>query len=446
MGGLPFLDQPNNHVRYPARAYSQSRRAPDVQLDQPFATDEARSTDHVPRQQGVDEGNPTQVQPTIEYDHTMAQDEAPQDTTPQDAAPQDTTPQDAATQDATPRDEADQVQQVSTGLSTSQTPSKGSTSTVMRLTRARLLEISVQKPKPRAENILEPYDGPLEPEPHAAAEMPQSNVRRSLQPASRKWRRNSKPVSRHRSANKSAERNSDDEQERPKRKTTRWSQGMLVKPRRKSHMLRDLEPHNISPERESEQPKRRTTRSSQRVSAKPRRKSQMLREIEPHNLTPERESKPNRKTSIGSLDVPRTRGSRQVFQNIMEGKPEGDKINYNLRDMMITQFCGGPKRTKTFYPEDSVNLEPPSHQRQLKPRNKRNSWTNEDNDNVDDDEGEDEDEEKYMTGNGKINAQSHAQPKSVRQAMPRKGKDSNDKVATESVWSRGDRVSGQSSS
>ena len=86
---------------------------------------------HVSSQRGVDEENPTQAQPTIEFDYTMVRDEAPRDAAPQDTAPQDTIPQDEALQ-------------VSTRLNTSPTPSKGSTSTIMHLKSPPPLRIRIE--------------------------------------------------------------------------------------------------------------------------------------------------------------------------------------------------------------------------------------------------------------------------------------------------------------
>ncbi len=137
-------------------------------------------------------------------------------------------------------------------------------------------------------------------------------------------------------------------------------------------MIRELEPHNQSPEPdlgpEQEQPPLKTAHSSRPKQQKSQRKSVMLREIEAHNQSPEPESDVevellcHLKDDWG--DVPLTRSVSNNLVNFVKGEPPKPRKNLNLRTLMLAEFSGIEKGTKTFYREDNTNFGSSSHQTQ----------------------------------------------------------------------------------
>lgn len=140
---------------------------------------------------------------------------------------------------------------------------------------------------------------------------------------------------------------------------------------RKPRMLSELEPHNESPEPDSETGvavyrKTRTSASSHLASSKPVRKSLMLREIEAHNQSPEPESDRQIEALYGLTDdwsdVHLTRKTRKDLVNLIKGKPPESRDSLNIRRLMLAEFSGIGKGTKTFYAEGKVGLSSDRHQ------------------------------------------------------------------------------------
>ncbi len=230
--------------------------------------------------------------------------------------------------------------------------------------------------------------------------------------------------------------------QRPQARSSRTAQ----KPKRKPAMLRGLEPYNKFPEpdsessshtnqhvaptkrkRNSKQPRkvknvnknpdpssdsepiavrRRTTRLSQPASVK---RERLLRELKAHNQSPESESKPELGIDVlnEAKNAPMTRRARRDTENFIQDKTPSPKKDLNVKHLMLAQFSGKPKGTKTFYPEKDGNLGRSSHKRKQGSRKEVN---------VGDDE--DDDEEEYWAKDGKSAGQSHPQPMSSRPTMP----------------------------
>ena len=196
----------------------------------------------------------------------------------------------------------------------------------------------------------------------------------SLQPAVRKSKRRSNMVRELEPHNQSPE------SDIPQSITAGSTQRALSRPKRKTKMVHGREGHNTSSESDSgpeqEEPLRKTARSTRPTQPKSQRKSVMLREIEAHNLSPEPESDvegemlSHLKDDWG--DVPLTRSVSNNLVNFVKGELPTPRKNLNLRARMLAEFSGVPKGTKTFYPEDSSIFASSSHQRQQRvARNKK---------------------------------------------------------------------------
>ena len=214
-------------------------------------------------------------------------------------------------------------------------------------------------------------------------------------------------------------------------------------------MIRELEPHNQTPEPdlgpEQEQPLRKTARSSRSKQRQSQRKSVMLREIEAHNQSPEPESDAevemicHLKDDWG--DVPLTRSVSNNLVNFVKGEPTTPRKNLNLRALMLAEFSGIEKGTKTFYREDNSNFGSSLHQRQQGLGKNMNFRDGE----------EDEEGDLPESGvHGVPNGQSHSQwtpsrgiiPRQVEQSVGDCGRDQ--KLATESATMRWANRKGQS--
>ena len=177
-------------------------------------------------------------------------------------------------------------------------------------------------------------------------------------------------------------------------------------------MLRELEGYNQSPEpnsdfeQESLRPK--TARSS---ISKPLGEPLMLREIAAHNLSPEPDSEPDVRQICNLMQNWRgarlTRSASRDVENFVKGKPPVPRKSLNLNTLMLAEFSGIEKGTKTFYAEDSIKLEASS--------SKRQSEFKMESDFLD----EEENEEEYLPKKIRTNGRSHRQSILTRGKMPR---------------------------
>ena len=227
----------------------------------------------------------------------------------------------------------------------------------------------------------------------------------------------------------------------------RSKQPTVRKSKRKSNLLRELEAHNQSPEPDAEQekPRLRTARSVQRVPPGPRRKSLLLRELEAHNQSPEAESE-SEIEPLGNLkddwrDTPLTRSASRNLENFVKARPSTPRKNLNLETLMLAEFSGMKKGTKTFYAEHSSSLGPSSSYQRQQDFRKEMSFPVED---------EEEDEEEDWAQHIGTKGQSYPQPMPTRGKMRRqvkKSKGSNQRdqnLAAELAWLRWDNQKGQS--
>ena len=236
------------------------------------------------------------------------------------------------------------------------------------------------------------------------------------------------------------------------------SQQALRKSKHKLRMLRELEGFNKSPEPSSdcEQDNLRINnrRSSKSVPPKIRRRSVMLRELEAHNQSPELDSEPEMET-LRDLkddwsDAPWTRSVRKELVNLVKGRPVTPRKDLNVGRLMLTEFSGMKKGTKTFYAEDS-NLEA-SYRVQRKSRKERDFWGEEDDEEEDwkDEEEDLQDEEENSPKTLEINARNHRQPMATRQKALRQVETSleksqrNKEFAVDLAWRTWDNQKGQS--
>lgn len=222
---------------------------------------------------------------------------------------------------------------------------------------------------------------------------------------------------------------------------------VLPKPKYDSKMLRELEDHNKSPEpaSESEQAKlqHETTRSkSQPTSPKSCRKSLMLREIEAHNRSPE----PGSGLEIATIcalkndwrDVTLTRSARKDLLNFIKDKPPTPRKNLNLDTLMLAELNGMDRGRETFHTESSDNHGPSSYRKQQNVR-KEVSFGD-----------EEEDEEEDLPKDIKTNGRSNPQPMPTRRTMPWqversiRNSQQNQKLAAEFAWWTWDNRKGQS--
>lgn len=226
------------------------------------------------------------------------------------------------------------------------------------------------------------------------------------------------------------------------KQATNSSQPASQKRRRTSKMLRELEAHNRSPKGspDSEQDEIfvRNRRSSQSVSLEPKRKSKLLRELEAHNQSPEPEpGRHDLKDDWG--DFGRTRGARKELEDIFNGTPSTPRKSMSVKTLMLEQFSGKEKDTKTFYAEDDSDLALRSCRRQ---QNCMNAMFEE--------EGDEEGEEEDFLQNLRTNGRSHPQLIPARRTrpsqanMPIRNRQRVEDVATEMVWPTLDKQKGQS--
>ena len=160
----------------------------------------------------------------------------------------------------------------------------------------------------------------------------------------------------------------------------------LSKPERTSKHLGKLKRYNKSPEPDSdseqEESSLKAPHSSQQTRQKPQRRSLLLREIEAHNQSPEPESNLEVEVLYHLEDhwgnVPLTRSVRQKLVDVVKGEPSTPRKNLNFNKLMLAEFSGVKKGTKTFYAEGSSNFEPSSHQRQQGVRRDLSSGNEED--------------------------------------------------------------------
>ena len=89
----------------------------------------------------------------------------------------------------------------------------------------------------------------------------------------------------------------------------------------------------------------------------------MLRELEAYNESPEGDSEPDSEI-LDDLKAHLTRSARHNLINISKNRPLSPRKNLNLRTLMLAEFSGMPKGTKSFYPEDNSNVGLHSDRRQ----------------------------------------------------------------------------------
>ena len=170
----------------------------------------------------------------------------------------------------------------------------------------------------------------------------------------KKRKRNSQMLREIQPHNKSPERRAEAASESTQR-TTRKSRKL----KRNLKMLREIQPHNESPEPRSEiapeSPQPSVRGSSQPALPKGKRKSNMLRELEAFNDSPEGDSEPDVEM-LEDLKGHLTRSVRHDLMNLSKNRPLSPRKNLNLRTLMLAEFSGMPKGTKTFYPQDNSNV------------------------------------------------------------------------------------------
>lgn len=259
----------------------------------------------------------------------------------------------------------------------------------------------------------------------------------STQSAERKPKRKSKMLRELEPHNESPEPESEPEPKVHQPTTAGSSQPAQPRQKGKSRTLRELEDCNKSPEPDSDSEQEivrpKTRRSSQPAVSTPGRKSNLLREIEPYNLSPEPESE---------LDIETreflTRSARKDFIAFVKGKPPTPRKNLNLRALMLAQFSGLEEGTKTFYTEDNGNLTPSSYQKQQELRKGV--------DFRDDEEDEEEDWSKIIQTVGRYHPQRISTRRTIARQVGNSAEDSqlNQKLAAELVWSTWDKQKGQS--
>lgn len=433
---LHFPDQPHHGLPTLVGRYSQDSGSPDVHMGRNFPKREVQSTNKESDQQSNNEYNFSQIQQNNKPELFMA------------------------------RNEASDVQRVPGILQTSETLSQGQLSTNVQPTTARPVEPSARRKLTRKSDTLreyEPRDESSEPGSDAASEKSQLSTRGSSRPtfptnaqltrarpnrkpkrdsrisrglqghkkspqpelehaqedlktktprtsreASRRRKRKSKMLREHN------ERDSRHEREDTRRKSARPSRPASRKTLHKSSLLREIEAYNKSPEPRSDHEQkegwRRTVRSSRSASAsaKPQRKSMLLRELEPHNKSPEPAPKSNIAKLGETQGVYLTRGMRQDIADKMSGNTPTPKKNLNVADLIVKEFSGKKKGTKTFYAEDDGNLGHSSHEKQ--------SQSEKDKDHL---FTEDEDEEAYLPEDIQSDDWSDSQPLSERRTGSR---------------------------
>ena len=241
--------------------------------------------------------------------------------------------------------------------------------------------------------------------------------------------------------------------------TTVISQSARSKRKHKSKLVRELEAYNRSPGpspdseedelfvRQSEipKPKRRKSRIQlfvrQSETPEARRKSKMLRDLEAHNQSPEPESEHAAKI-LHDLkndwsDLGLTRGARKDLEDILSGRTPTPKKSLNVKKLMLEEFSGKAKGTKTFYAEDAGNLALLSYRRQQKCMNLMG-------------ESDGEEEDLDLLQNVSTNGRSYPQPITpARRTMPQQvrmsmGESQRDEDMVELVWPVLDKQRGQS--
>lgn len=215
---------------------------------------------------------------------------------------------------------------------------------------------SVARKRKRGSDILRKTKSPECPEPQS------EDTSQSPQPMDKRRKRKSKMLRDIQPQNKSPERRAEAASASTQRRTrtTRKQKNNLK-------MLREIQPHNKSPEPRSEissgTPQPIARDSSQPELPKRKRTSNMLRELEAYNESPEGDSEPDSEI-LDDLKAHLTRSARHNLINISKNRPLSPRKNLNLRTLMLAEFSGMPKGTKTFYPEDSSNVGLHSDRRQ----------------------------------------------------------------------------------
>lgn len=238
--------------------------------------------------------------------------------------------------------------------------------------------------------------------------------------------------------------------------TTGSSQSARSKRNRESKLVRELEAHNKSPVpisdseedelfvRQSDKPEPKRKSKVQLLVRQPetpeqKRQSKMLRELEAHNHSPE----PKSELAIKNLldlesnwgDLGLTRGARKDLEDILNGKTPTPKTNLNVKKLMLDQFSGKKKDTKTFEAEGVSEFGIHSYQRQQKCM-----------DPMDENESEEEDLFQNFSTIGRdypepIPAARRRNPRQVKVSM---GNSQRDEDVLGLVWPILDKQKGQS--
>ena len=192
----------------------------------------------------------------------------------------------------------------------------------------------------------------------------------------------------------------------------------------------------LAPGLETHQPITRS--SSQPPSPKRKRKSKMLRELQPHNKSPEHDSGPDIGMLHESTKEPYTRRAAHEVTSFLKDQAPIPAKSLNVDRLMYTELSGIPKGTKTWYFPENENPGSSSQQRQPESRQGIEVKIKE------------EDEEEILGEHLLTSDRSCSQSKLTRRTISKQSTNSSGKsqqrraVALETPWSMWDREKGQS--
>ena len=222
-----------------------------------------------------------------------------------------------------------------------------------------LLETPSETPQPSTRKRKRDSKMPRKTKFRESPEPQSESASESPQPMDKKRKRKSNMLREIQPHNKSPERRSE--------AAVESTQRMTRKQKRNLKMLREIQPHNKSPEPRSETasetPQPIARYSSEPALPKRKHQSNMLRELEAYNESPESESEPDIEM-LDDLKGHLTRSVRHDLMNLSRNRPLSPRKNLNLTKLMLAEFSGMPKGTKTFYAEDYSHVGVPSNRRQ----------------------------------------------------------------------------------
>ena len=290
--------------------------------------------------------------------------------------------------------------------------------------------LPIRKRKRSSTNLphgLEPHNASLEPESDVALEMPQPTRRGLSHPASstQKRKRATGIFRKLEPRNKSPRSESDAGPETPQPITRDFSQPPVQKQNSKSRIIRELSETRLE--------------TSQPASVSPQRKSAMLLELEAHNESPEQDIELDMTTFYESTEGPFTRSGAHQVASFLKNKTPTPPKSLNVDKLMLADFSGRQKGTKTWYFPDGSGGGPSRQQKQSNSRQEADV-------NI-----EQEDEAGNLSKNTDISVRSHSQPRLTRRKTPQQSPEStgdggsNQSVVPESPSSVWAHEKGQSS-